>query len=96
MKACKRIKLNLNKNGLCPFSQMVLAFFLREGSQKKNVKVWSLTKLGGGSPETKLLLQKKKFSKIDHLSLNIPIHKEIFISAVLVINSLCGDQFLIA
>ena len=51
---------------------------------------------GGGSPETKLLLQKIFFSKIDHLSLNIPIHKEIFISAVLVINSLCGDQFLIA
>ena len=52
---------------------------------------------GGGSPETKLLLQKNFFSsKIDHLSLNIPIHKEIFISAVLVINSLCGDQFLIA
>ena len=84
-------KMSNNSGGVAAESHS----WLREGSQK-NVKVWSLTKLGGGSPETKLLLQKNFFSKIDHLSLNIPIHKEIFISAVLVINSLCGDQFLIA
>ena len=51
---------------------------------------------GGGHPKPNSYCKKKKISKIDHLSLNIPIHKEIFISAVLVINSLCGDQFLIA
>ena len=51
---------------------------------------------GGGVTRNQTLIAKKKFSKIDHLSLNIPIHKEIFVSAVLVINSLCGDQFLIA
>jgi len=50
----------------------------------------------GGVTRNQTLIAKKKISKIDHLSLNIPIHKEIFISAVLVINSLCGDQFLIA
>ena len=51
---------------------------------------------GGGHPKPNSYCKKNFFSKIDHLSLNIPIHKEIFISAVLVINSLCGDQFLIA
>ena len=51
---------------------------------------------GGGVTRNQTLIAKKNFSKIDHLSLNIPIHKEIFVSAVLVINSLCGDQFLIA
>ena len=52
---------------------------------------------GGGVTRNQTLIAKFFFfSKIDHLSLNIPIHKEIFISAVLVINSLCGDQFLIA
>ena len=52
---------------------------------------------GGGVTRNQTLIAKIFFSsKIDHLSLNIPIHKEIFVSAVLVINSLCGDQFLIA
>ena len=50
----------------------------------------------GGVTRNQTLIAKFFFSKIDHLSLNIPIHKEIFVSAVLVINSLCGDQFLIA
>ena len=51
---------------------------------------------GRGTQNQTVIANKKKISKIDHLSLNIPIHKEIFVSAVLVINSLCGDQFLIA
>ena len=51
---------------------------------------------GGGHPKPNPYCKNNFFSKIDHLSSNIPIHKEIVVSAVLVINSLCGDHFLIA
>ena len=51
---------------------------------KKNVKVWSLTKVGGGSPETKPLLQKLKSFILSVCPLSCPIRGEIIDSSVLV------------
>ena len=64
--------------------------------QKKNVKVWSLTKLGGGHPKPNPYCKNNFFLRLTICPQTYPIHKEIVVSAVLVINSLCGDHFLIS
>ena len=52
---------------------------------------------GGGSPKTKLLLQKLFFFlKLTTCPQTYPIQKEIVVSDILVINFLCWCHFLIA
>ena len=64
---------------------------------KKKCKSVVFDQTGGGSPKTKLLLQKLFFFlKLTTCPQTYPIQKEIVVSAILVVNSLCSDHFLIA
>ena len=45
---------------------------LRKGSKKKNVKVWSLTKEGGGVSQNQTLIVKIIFFNIDCVSSYMP------------------------
>ena len=69
---------------------------LREGSQKKCKSV-VFDQTGGGHPKLNSYCKNNFFFlKLTICPQTYPIHKEIVVSAILVINSLCGDQFLIA
>ena len=78
------------------FCQQKKTSILREGSQKKCTSmVFDQTE--GGVTQNQILIAKIFFLlKLTICPQTYPIHKEIVISAVLVINSLCGDHFLIA
>ena len=67
-----------------PAVVLLLMMLLREGSQK-NVKVWSLTKVGGGSAETKPLLQNLNSFILSVCPQTCPIRGEIICLAVLVL-----------
>ena len=51
---------------------------------------------GGVTQNQTLIAKIIFFLKLTICPQTYPIHKEIVVSAVLVINSLCGDHFLIA
>ena len=68
---------------------------LREGSKKK-CKSMVFYQIGGGHPKPNSYCKIFFLLKLTICPQTYPIHKEIVISAVLVINSLCGDHFLIA
>ena len=63
--------------------------------QKKNSKVWSLTKVGGGQPEPHPYCKNNFFLKLSVCPQTCTIHGEIIDSAVLVNNFLSSDYFLI-
>ena len=71
-------------------------FALREGSQKKCKSVVFDQTGGRGHPKPNSYWKNNFFQKLTICPQTYPIHKEIVVSAVLVINSLCGDHFLIA
>ena len=67
------------------------------GKGPKKCKSMVFYQIGGGVTRNQILIAKIICSlKLTICPQTYPIHKEIVVSAVLVINSLCGDHFLIA
>ena len=66
------------------------------GKGPKKCKTVVFYQSGGGSAKTKPLFENIFFLKLNICPQTCPIHKEIVDLAVLVINFLCSDHFLIA
>ena len=73
----QEIKTNISLTQVRKYMKKTTNLIFREGS-KKNVKVWSFTKLGGGVTRNQILIAKIIFFlKFTICPQTYPIHKEI-------------------